>query len=465
MPPTTLTSFGYLHLHGAPPPAADRVEDVREQLHQPAAAHDIHHLTGLTPHVQDLVLATPGARALLDNLTQYATSCAPTSIAVGCTDSRHRASALVELLGQRLRERGLDIAISHRHAHLPDVQQQAPEKEPRRSCCDHSPGEPYPGDRPIVAAFTRMLVALKEPAPWTEDDDLAVQIPAGVERARVTSAGQHRDRVGLVLLHPDTATALTQPMSCPQTLILGPWNQAYRPLTHIAQGKHIADTQPEGGLTNPEVRCPQCHGTSLEVTTLRYPSGGADVASFTCSGCAASWEPWETPAPVPEGPNYLAAYLGAPPLADEEAELQRLANDINDRATAALTGNGPSVPSVDHRRLLLRRAALRDRTAHRQEEGWYLGNVSAAQVNHGSTLATQAAHTLLTWDREHDEDHVAGPFGPDSPTWNTASGSRAYVRQEYQAMLAQAQEADDRAHMEPRRGPDGELRDALGQPL
>lgn len=94
MPPITLISFGYLHLRrdgrDAPPPAADRVEDVRERLRDPAAACGILDLTGLDPHVQDVVLATPGARALLDNLIDYAMGCAPRSIAIGCAGGRHR---------------------------------------------------------------------------------------------------------------------------------------------------------------------------------------------------------------------------------------------------------------------------------------------------------------------------------------------------------------------------------------
>ncbi|MFE3150033.1 hypothetical protein ACFXJ6_25805 [Streptomyces sp. NPDC059218] len=66
-----IISFGCLHLPTDPtgrpiPPAADRVEDVRDRLRDPAAARDILDLDGVHPRVQDVVLNTPGARELID---------------------------------------------------------------------------------------------------------------------------------------------------------------------------------------------------------------------------------------------------------------------------------------------------------------------------------------------------------------------------------------------------------------
>lgn len=114
-----LISFGYLH---GPPPQADRVEDVRARLRDPAAAKDILDLDGLNPRVQDIVLNTPGARELLDNLVEYASLPAgPTRIAVGCAGGKHRAAALVTLLGAELEDRGRSVAVEHRHVHLPRV--------------------------------------------------------------------------------------------------------------------------------------------------------------------------------------------------------------------------------------------------------------------------------------------------------------------------------------------------------
>ncbi|MER6103685.1 hypothetical protein ABT115_15505 [Streptomyces sp. NPDC001832] len=94
--PIRLISFGYLHLPTGPdgfpvPPAADRIEDVRDRLRDPAAARDILDLDGLNSRVQDIVLNTPGARELLANLADYAgLPAGPRRIAIGCAGGKHR---------------------------------------------------------------------------------------------------------------------------------------------------------------------------------------------------------------------------------------------------------------------------------------------------------------------------------------------------------------------------------------
>ncbi|TXR99759.1 hypothetical protein EAO73_27895 [Streptomyces sp. col6] len=104
------------------PPAADRVEDVRDRLRDPAAARDILDLDGFHPRVQDIVLNTPGALELIDNLVSYAMLLAgPRSIAVGCAGGRHRACGLVQIIGQRIGDLGRETTIEHMHAHLPRV--------------------------------------------------------------------------------------------------------------------------------------------------------------------------------------------------------------------------------------------------------------------------------------------------------------------------------------------------------
>lgn len=126
-PGIELVSFGFLYLdtdHQGRPvlPHADRIEDVRDRLRDPAAARTILDLDGHHPRVQDVVLATPGARELLDNLTDYAALPAgPRRIAIGCAGGRHRACALTELLAQRLTDRHVPTAVKHLHAHLPHV--------------------------------------------------------------------------------------------------------------------------------------------------------------------------------------------------------------------------------------------------------------------------------------------------------------------------------------------------------
>ena len=114
-----LISFGYLH--SAPPPA-DRVVDVRDRLRDPAAARGILDLDGLHPRVQQVVMGTPGAPELIDDLVDYTEFCEdPLTIAIGCAGGKHRAAALAETLAGRLRERGHRVAVTHLHVHLPRV--------------------------------------------------------------------------------------------------------------------------------------------------------------------------------------------------------------------------------------------------------------------------------------------------------------------------------------------------------
>ncbi|MGW7260647.1 RapZ C-terminal domain-containing protein [Streptomyces sp. NPDC054834] len=127
MHPIRLISFGYLHLPTGPdgspvPPAADRIEDVRGRLRDPAAARDILDLDGLNPRVQDVVLKTPGAHELIVNLADYADLPAgPSRIGIGCAGGRHRASGLTEILARTLRDRGREVEVEHLHVHLPRV--------------------------------------------------------------------------------------------------------------------------------------------------------------------------------------------------------------------------------------------------------------------------------------------------------------------------------------------------------
>jgi UPF0042 nucleotide-binding protein len=117
----TLISYGHLHLEaqGELPPRADRHEDVRDQLHDPAAAAGILDLDGRDPRVQDIVLRTPGAEALLDNLVAYLElPTRPRRLGIGCAGGKHRAPALVILLAKRLRARGYRVEVVHRHIHL-----------------------------------------------------------------------------------------------------------------------------------------------------------------------------------------------------------------------------------------------------------------------------------------------------------------------------------------------------------
>lgn len=119
-----LISFGYLHLSPDEDPVdADRVEDLRVRLRDPAAAREILDLDGRHPRVREVVLNTPGARALLDNLVDYALlpTAGPRSIAIGCAGGRHRSVALVETLASVLRSLDRPVEVEHWHVHLPRV--------------------------------------------------------------------------------------------------------------------------------------------------------------------------------------------------------------------------------------------------------------------------------------------------------------------------------------------------------
>jgi hypothetical protein len=216
-------------------------------------------------------------------------------------------------------------------------------------------------------------------------------------------------------------------------------------------------------LTNPSIRCPECGCVDLEAHLVNYSHGGKDVSGFTCRACGFGWEAWETP--QFSSPNYATAYVGAPDLVGEELALVLLAEDIKSRATAALSGQGPTVEPFEHREFFLRKAAFLDRAARDMELDVYRGLYVEADVDRASTMAASAAFEFLKFDLEHGGVGVAGPIGPGSPEWDIAGGTRAYVRQEMRAWLDQEQEDEDRAQMLPHRGPDGELYDGDGKAL
>ncbi|WP_406011675.1 hypothetical protein OG440_41560 (plasmid) [Streptomyces sp. NBC_00637] len=105
--------------------------------------------------------------------------------------------------------------------------------------CGHGSGPMHPGDQKAVAEFTAMLAARQRPAPWTGRGDIAVQIgERGLERGRPLPDQQpETDPLALVLIHPDTETALTSTLHCARTRIHGAWTDPYRLLTHAFAGR------------------------------------------------------------------------------------------------------------------------------------------------------------------------------------------------------------------------------------
>ncbi|MFD5412478.1 hypothetical protein [Streptomyces nojiriensis] len=107
--------------------------------------------------------------------------------------------------------------------------------------CGHGTGPLHPGDQKAVAEFTAMLAARQRPAPWTGRGDVAVRIgERGLERGRPLPEQQpDADPLALVLIHPDTETALTGTLHCARTRIHGAWTTAYRLLTHTHAGRNL----------------------------------------------------------------------------------------------------------------------------------------------------------------------------------------------------------------------------------
>ncbi|MEU8544726.1 hypothetical protein AB0C52_32815 [Streptomyces sp. NPDC048717] len=107
--------------------------------------------------------------------------------------------------------------------------------------CGHGSGPMHPGDQKAVAEFAAMLAARERPAPWTGRGDVAVRIgERGLERGRPLPDQQpETDPLALVLIHPDTETALTGTLHCARTRIHGGWADPYRLLTHAFAGRAL----------------------------------------------------------------------------------------------------------------------------------------------------------------------------------------------------------------------------------
>ncbi|MEV2255871.1 hypothetical protein AB0I94_35840 [Streptomyces sp. NPDC050147] len=109
--------------------------------------------------------------------------------------------------------------------------------------CGHGTGPLHPGDQKAVAEFTAMLAARQRLVPWSGCGDVAVRIAPdarALERGR-PAEGQKADAdpVTLVLIHPDTETALTGTLHCARARIHGTWTEPYRLLTYALAGRGL----------------------------------------------------------------------------------------------------------------------------------------------------------------------------------------------------------------------------------
>ena len=116
---TTISSFGYKH---GLPLDTDLVIDCRF-LPNPHWIEELRPHTGLDADVRDYVLGQPIAQQFLGQIESLLELLIPAyvaegksylSLAFGCTGGRHRSVAIAEAVAGSLRERGVDLRVTHR---------------------------------------------------------------------------------------------------------------------------------------------------------------------------------------------------------------------------------------------------------------------------------------------------------------------------------------------------------------
>ncbi|GAA5067924.1 UPF0042 nucleotide-binding protein [Thermocatellispora tengchongensis] len=114
-----VVSFGYKY---GLPVDADLVVDCRF-LPNPHWVPELRPMNGLDVPVRDYVLSQPGAKEFLDAYEEVLGVVAAgytregksyVTLAVGCTGGKHRSVAMAEQIGARLRERSMEVQVSHR---------------------------------------------------------------------------------------------------------------------------------------------------------------------------------------------------------------------------------------------------------------------------------------------------------------------------------------------------------------
>lgn len=118
-------SFG--HLHGVPR-SYDLAVDLRDFIRDPHVSPEMRESTGRELAVRVHVLATPGARALVDHLVgaalallETAPRTRPVRIGISCAGGRHRSVAAAEAVAERIRLAGHGVLVAHHHVNEPVV--------------------------------------------------------------------------------------------------------------------------------------------------------------------------------------------------------------------------------------------------------------------------------------------------------------------------------------------------------
>uniref|UniRef100_UPI003F498290 HIT family protein n=1 Tax=Streptomyces achromogenes TaxID=67255 RepID=UPI003F498290 len=102
----------------------------------PALADVVARQTGQDAGVRDYVLNTPGAARIITDAVheltalRAATHDRPVQLLVNCWYGRHRAPAIADAIGRRMREAGAHVQVTHHHINRPPV----PRKHPRPDC-------------------------------------------------------------------------------------------------------------------------------------------------------------------------------------------------------------------------------------------------------------------------------------------------------------------------------------------
>ncbi|MEV4457352.1 RNase adapter RapZ [Microbispora sp. NPDC049633] len=120
-----IKSFGYLH---GDPPAAHLTIDLRQHFKDPHVSPELRYMTAHDEPVRTTVLNTPGIADLIEAAATAVTaflsgpSAGPVLVADGCAGGRHRAPVFAHLLANRLRNKGLTVALHHRDLDKPIVE-------------------------------------------------------------------------------------------------------------------------------------------------------------------------------------------------------------------------------------------------------------------------------------------------------------------------------------------------------